>query len=62
MCGVSKGHVVDDTRKVKDDPLDNTQVWLSGVMHVETNMLDCIYDVGPSESKVLKSVENALSL
>jgi hypothetical protein len=43
-------NIVDSTLKVPKDPPDHTQVRLTGIMHVETYLLDNIRDVGPGKA------------
>jgi hypothetical protein len=42
---LKKKHVVDSTLNVLDNLLDRAQVWLLGIMHVETDLLDHICNV-----------------
>jgi hypothetical protein len=44
---------VDGVAEVAKDPLENSEVWLPGILHMETYMLNCIGDVRPGEGEVL---------
>ena len=46
--------IFDSTLEVPKDPLDRTQVWLPGIMHVKTELADNIRDVEPGEGETLK--------
>lgn len=48
--------------EVSKNPLHRSQVSLPGIMHVETNLLGSVGDVGPSEHKVQKSTSQAAVL
>jgi hypothetical protein len=58
MCGGAPKvePVVNNTLKVLNDLLDRAQVCLLGIMHVDTNLVDNIHDVGPGGSEIPKSV------
>jgi hypothetical protein len=45
---------VDGAAEVAKDPLESSEVWLPGIMHMETYMLNCIGDVRPGEGEVLQ--------
>jgi len=45
---------VDSAAEVAKDPLESNEVWLLGIMHMETYLLNCIGDVQPDEGEVLK--------
>lgn len=52
--------VVESTLKVPKDPLDRTQVWFVGIVHVEIDLLDNIRSVGPSKCEILKSSDKIM--
>ena len=39
---------------VAQDPLESNEVWLSGIMHVEANLLNNIGNIWPGEGEVLQ--------
>jgi hypothetical protein len=39
--------------KVAKDPLGSNQMNLTGIMHMEANLLDSVGDVRPCESQIL---------
>ena len=45
---------VDGAAEVAKDPLESGEVWLPEIMHMETDLLNCICDVRPGEGEVLK--------
>jgi len=45
---------VDGAAEVAKVPLESGEVWLPGIMHVETYLLNCIADVRPGEGEVPK--------
>jgi len=45
---------VDGAAEVAKDPLESGEVWLPGIMHMETYLLTCISDVRPGEGEMLK--------
>jgi hypothetical protein len=46
--------------EIPKDPLDRAQVRLSGIMHVETDLLDSIRDVRSDEGEILKSADSTV--
>jgi hypothetical protein len=42
--------------------LEGGKVWLSWIVHVETYLLNCIGDVGPSEGQILKGTCKAAEI
>ena len=46
--------VVDRAPEVAEDLLENGEMWHPGIMHVETDLLNCISDIRPGEGKVLQ--------
>lgn len=61
VCGGTseKKPMIDSIVKVPEDPLDSGEVRLPRIMHVKTNLLNNICDVGPSEGEVPKSTGKA---
>jgi hypothetical protein len=51
---VKKKAVVDRAPEVAEEALESREVRLPGIMHVKTNLLNCICDVRPGEGEVLK--------
>ena len=51
---VEEEPVVDRAPEVAEEPLESGEMWLPRIMHVETDLLDCIGDVWPGESKILQ--------
>ena len=51
---MKKQPVVDGAAEVAEEALESSQVGLSGIMHVETDLLHNVCDVRPGESVVLK--------
>jgi hypothetical protein len=45
---------VDGAAEVAKDLLESNEVWLPGIMHMETYLLNCIGDVRPGEGEVLQ--------
>ena len=45
---------VDGAAEVAKDPLESGEVWLPGIMHMETYLLNCVGDVWPDEGEILK--------
>ena len=43
---------IDGAAEVAKDPLESSEVWLPGIMHMWTYLLNCIGDVGPGEGEV----------
>ena len=43
---------VDGAAEVAKDPLESSEVWLPGIMHMEADLLNCIGDVRPGEGEV----------
>jgi hypothetical protein len=52
---VKEEAVVDRAAEVAEEALESSEVRLPWIMHVKTDLLNCIGDVQPSESEVLKS-------
>jgi hypothetical protein len=50
---VKEQAVVDSAAEVAEDALESSEVGLSGIMHVKTDLLYCIGDVQPSEGEVV---------
>jgi len=48
---------IDGAAEVAKDPLESSEVWLPGIMHMETYLLNCIGDVRPGEGEVLKCTD-----
>ena len=46
--------VVNCATEVAEEPLQSSEVWLPGIMHVETDLLNGIGDVWPGEGEVLQ--------
>ena len=44
---------VDGALEVAKDPLESSEVWLPGIMHMETDLLNCIGDVRQGEGEIL---------
>ena len=45
---------VNGDTEVAKDPLESGDVWLPGIMHMETYLLNCIGDVRLGEGEILK--------
>jgi len=45
---------VDGAAEVAKDPLESGEVWLPGILHMETYLLNCRGDVRPGECEILK--------
>ena len=52
--------VVGSAVEIAEEALESTEVGLSGFMHMETNLLNCIGDVRPGEGAVLKCTGQTL--
>jgi len=46
--------VVDSAPEVAEETLESSEVGFLWIMHMETELLNCIGDVRPGEGKVLK--------
>jgi hypothetical protein len=57
---VKKQHVVDGAPEVAKEALESREVGLSGVVHMETDLLHGVGDVWPSEGEVLKGTDKTL--
>lgn len=57
--GASKETVVDSASKIAKDPLDRTQMRLTGIMHIKADVLNDIGDIGPSEGEIPESIDEA---
>jgi hypothetical protein len=51
--------VVEGALEVAEDALHNIEMGLTGVMHVEAHLLDCVGDVRSSEGEVLEIFSHA---
>ena len=51
---VEKEPIVDHALEVAEEPLESGEMWLPGIMHVETDLLNCISDIRLGEGKVLQ--------
>ena len=51
---------VDGVTEVAKDPLESSEVGLSGIMHMEAYLLNCIGDVQSDEGEVLKCTGKTL--
>jgi hypothetical protein len=51
---VKEEAVVDRALEVAEEALESSEVRLPGIMHVKTDLLNCIGDVRPGEGEVLK--------
>jgi hypothetical protein len=51
--------VVNSATEVAEDPLQSSEMWLSGIMHMKAVLLNCTSDVRPCELKVLQSTSKA---
>jgi hypothetical protein len=51
---VKEEAVVDRAAEVAEEALESSEVRLPGIMHVKTDLLNCIGDVRPGEGEVLK--------
>ena len=47
---------VDGAAEVAKDPLESGEVWLPGIMHMETYLLNGVGDVRLGEGEVLKCI------
>jgi hypothetical protein len=56
---VEKQPVVDGAPKVAKEAVESREVRLSGVVHMETDLLHGVGDVRPSEGEVLKGTDKA---
>ena len=45
---------VNGAAEVAKDSLESSEVWLPGIMHMETDLVNCIGDVRPDEGEVVK--------
>jgi len=57
---VEEQAVVDSAVEVAEEALESSEVGLSGIMHVETYLRNCIGDVWPGASEVLKCTGKTL--
>ena len=51
---MEKKAVVNGTTEVAEEPLQSSEVWLPGVMHMEADLLNLISDIWPGEGKVMQ--------
>ena len=47
--------VVNCATEVAEEPLQSSEVWLPGIMHMETDLLNSVGEVRPGEGEVLQS-------
>jgi len=53
---VEEQTIVNRATEVAEEPLQSSEEWLPGIMHVETDLLNGIGDVWPGEGKVLQGI------
>jgi hypothetical protein len=57
---VKKQGVVEGALEIPEDALHSREMGLTGVVHVEAHLLDCVGNVGPGEGEVLESPSQAV--